>query len=62
MDCVTFSTFSRMSLIKPNFLSMPRENKLSTILCPATRRAAKLVNKYVGLAFKLGDKIEQANI
>ena len=67
LDCTTFSDerrclFSRMSLIMPNFQSMSKENKVSTLLCPATPRAAKLVNKYIGLLFKLRDQIvkEQA--
>jgi hypothetical protein len=64
-DCASFSDerrvlFIRMSVIMPSFSSMTREAKIRTLLCPATARAAKLVNKYICLMFELRDQIEEA--
>jgi hypothetical protein len=65
-DCASFSNerrvlFRRIGVIMPSFTLMSREDKISTLLCPATARAAKLINKYICLLFELRDKMEEAN-
>lgn len=38
---------------------MSREDKVKTLLCPASIMAAKLVNKYIGLMFKARDRMDE---
>ena len=42
----------------PNFGELSREDKVKTLLCPATNIAAKSVNKFIGLMFKAREKID----
>ena len=64
INCVTFSDerrclFQRLSLIMPNFPALSEEWKVTTLLCPVNVKVAKLLNKYIGLVFKLRDTISE---
>ena len=43
----------------PNFEDLSREDKVKTLLCPATNIAAKSINKFIGLMFKAREKIDE---
>ena len=43
----------------PNFSTLSEKWKVSTLLCPVNIKVAKLVNKYIGLVFKLRDTISE---
>jgi hypothetical protein len=63
-DCTTFSNqrrclFAKYSQIFPLFPSLSREEKVRTLLCPASNAAAKLINKFISIMFKGRDKIEE---
>jgi hypothetical protein len=51
--------FAKYNQILPNFSLLNREQKVLTMLCPATNVAAKLINKYIYIMFKGRDKIEE---
>ena len=47
-----------MNLVVPNFKNMSDQDKLSTILCPATAAAAKLTNKFIAILFSNRKKLD----
>ena len=62
--CQTFSNkrecfFNKLGTILPNFIDLPNEQKLATILCPATATAAKLSNKYIAILFNNRKKLDE---
>ena len=62
--CVTFSDerrclLRRLSVFLPNFCALSEERKVSTLLCPVNTQVAKLINKYIGLVFKIRDNISE---
>ena len=57
LGCATFSNKTRcfegkLSAIIPGYNSLNVSDKISTILCPTSAIATKLVNKYVNILFK----------
>ena len=63
LECTTFSNqrrccLARIASLVPNFGELSREDKVKTLLCPATNIAAKSVNKFIGLMFKAREKID----
>ena len=63
-DCKTFANqrrcfFSKLSIVLPSFPLLSREEKVRTMLCPASNIAAKLINKFIGIMFKSRDRIEE---
>jgi exonuclease III len=63
-DCTTFANqrrcfFAKYSQLFPIFPSLSREEKVRSILCPASNAAAKLINKYISIMSKGRDKIEE---
>ena len=57
LGCATFANKTRcfeskLSAMVPGFSSLTSNDKISTILCPTTATAAKLVNKYIDILFK----------
>ena len=64
LDCTTFSNqrrclLARIASLVPNFGDLSREDKVKTLLCPATNIAAKSINKFIGLMFKAREKIDE---
>ena len=63
-DCSTFSLkrncfFSMLNTLIPGFIFMSRINKISTMLCPTSVKASKLVNKYIDILFKARNLIDE---
>jgi hypothetical protein len=63
-DCTTFANqrrcfFAKYSQILPIFPSLSREEKVRTMLCPASNAASKLINKFISIMFVGRDKIEE---
>ena len=63
-DCATFANqrrclFAKLSLVLPTFSDLSREEKVRTLLCPASNIASKLINKYIAIMFKSRDQIEE---
>ena len=50
---------ARIASLVPSFWELSREDKVKTLLCPATNIAAKSVNKFIGLMFKARVKIDE---
>ena len=50
---------ARIASLVPNFGDLSREDKVKTLLCPATNIAAKSINKFIGLMFKAREKIDE---
>ena len=51
--------FAKLSEILPSFPTLSREDKIQTVLCPASNTAAKFINKFICIMFKGRDKIEE---
>ena len=63
LDCTSFDNqrrcfLARIASVVPRFEELSREDKVKTLLCPASNIAAKLVNKFTGLMFKAREKID----
>ena len=57
LDCTSFDNqrrcfLARIASVVPRFEELSREDKVKTLLCPASNIAAKLVNKFTGLKGK----------
>ena len=64
LDCTSFENqrrcfLARIASVVPRFEELSREDKVKTLLCPASNIAAKLVNKFTGLMFKAREKIDE---
>ena len=47
-----------MEMLLPGFLILSETDKVKTMLCPATTKAAKLMNRFIESMFKTRDKID----
>ena len=64
LTCRTFENkrlcfFKRLTTILPNFIDLPNNHKLATILCPASPTAAKLSNKFIDILFCNRKKLDE---
>ena len=64
LDCKSFDNqrrcfVARIASVVPRFEELSREDKVKTLLCPASNIAVKLVNKFTSLMFKAREKIDE---
>ena len=63
LKCPTFVNqtrcfLGRLSSFVPDFCYLSDNDKLSTIVCPTSARAAKITNKYIGILFRSRQNID----
>ena len=51
-----------MEMSLPGFKLLSETDKVKTMLCPATTKAAKLINRFIETMFKTRDKIDKESI
>ena len=51
--------FTEMENLLPGFESFSEIDKVKTMLCPATTKAAKLINNFIKTMFKIREKIDK---
>ena len=64
LSCTTFEVkrqcfFNKLATLVPNVLRLSSNDKLVTILCPISAKAAKLANKFIKIMFQSRKKIEE---
>ena len=64
MECNNFELkracfLKRLECHVPNIMSLSKENKVKTMLCPTSPQAAKLVNKFIGIMFNARENIDK---
>ena len=67
LSCSTFKTkrqcfFNKLATLVPNFLNLNNNDKLATILCPISAKAAKLANRFIRFMFQSRRKIEEDSL
>ena len=48
-----------LNTIVPGFIYMSRKDKISTMLCPTSIKASKLINKYIDILFKARNLMDE---
>ena len=64
LSCRTFAIkrecfFNKMSCVVPNFRTLSDQDKLLTILCPATPAAVKVSNKFIAILFSNRKRLDE---